>query len=186
MAGESDDLYADLRRRPHPADALQRQPPVLLQQFFNSEIDLDRELAARFGAIPLMSQSSFQTTRGRVHHGTAVLASQDGAAGLRIEVDGASRALSFTYTLGSMIGVGFAPPRIGDADRAAFLDTVRAGEELVFLWGPPRWEKDYLIFSPHKYALFVYAFSPRQTEAAARLTNDVSTRLLDWLDTTWR
>lgn len=171
--------------RPGGRDVLQNDAPLLLEQYFRSEIDLDRELASRFGAMPLMSQCSVRMTGAKVRRGVAMLAAQDGSAGLRVEIDGSTRALSLTFTLGAMLGWTFAPPRLSDLDRTAWLEAMRKGEAIVFLWGPLRWSGDYLIFAPGRHTTNVYAFSARGAEAGVRLTPEVAGRLLGWMERLW-
>jgi hypothetical protein len=63
----------------------------------------------------------------------------------------------------------------------------RDGGGLAFLWSQARWEQDYLICVVRKYFTEFYAFAPttHNTEAATRLTPDVTTKLLKWLETFW-
>jgi hypothetical protein len=56
----------------------------------------------------------------------------------------------------------------------------------AFLWGPARWDSDYLITVVQPYYTNLYAFSANNFEAAARLTPDVTASLLDWLASQWQ
>jgi hypothetical protein len=181
----TDDRTIPSRSTAPRGDGLVKEPPALLGQYFAKEIDLDRELTARFGTVPLLSQFNARVTGTRVKRATAMLHAQDGAVSLRVEMD-ASRSPTFTFTMGGMLGLGFMPTRLSDMDRAAWVRAMRAPDEpLVFLWGPLRWEQDYLLFSRQKHFTTVFAFSARQTEAAARLTHDALDRLVAWLEKMW-
>jgi len=167
-------------------DLLQKAPPLVLQQYFNGEVNLERELASRYPAMPLMSLSSFRTTGLNPRRGVALLATQDGAASLRVEVNGETRAVSFVFAIGSMLGLGFSPLRLSDLDRGQWLDAMRAQEAASFLWGQARWEQDYVIATPGRHFYSFYAFSNHGHEAAARVTTEITGKLLDWLDQMWR
>jgi len=169
-----------------PRDLLQKAPPLILQQYFNGEINLERELASRYPAMPLMSLSNFRTTGMKPRRGVALLSTQDGAASLRVEVNGETRAISIIYAISSMLGVGFSPLRLSELDRGQWLDAMRAQEAISFLWGQARWEQDYLIVTPGRHFYSFYAFSNRGNEAAARATAEITGKLLDWLDKVWR
>jgi hypothetical protein len=56
---------------------------------------------------------------------------------------------------------------------------------LAFLWGPARWERDYLICIARRYFTNLYAFSANSFEASIRMTPKVTGQLLDWLDLFW-
>lgn len=181
-----------LNRRQHVAtpryenDEVQIDAPWLLDQYFDGEIDLDRELTARFPNMPLMSLFHARSLGKRKKRQVAALSAQDGSASILVEVDVASRALHFTFTLGSMLGLRFQFDLLSPLDRERWLDMLRSGDEaLSFLWGQSRWEADYLICAAHRHYTNVFAFSASHTEAAARLTPDVTRRLLDWLQLCW-
>ncbi len=167
-------------------DLLQKSPPLILQQHFNGEINLDRELASRYPAMPLMSLSNFRATGMKPRRGVALLSTQDGAASLRFEVNGETRAVSLVFTFGSMLGLGFSPLRLSELDRGQWLDAMRAQEAVSFLWGQARWEQDYLITTPGRHFYSFYAFSNRGSEAAVRVTTEITGKLLDWLEKMWR
>lgn len=165
-------------------DVFAREAPLLLQQFLNGEVDLDRELSARYGQMPLLSLMHIHEAQGR--RAASILGAQDGSAGLVVEVDLETRTAQFTFTWGAMLGLRFAPTRMSDADRAHWLEQMRrASGDAVFLWGARRWESDYLIWSARRHFTNCYAFSPAGGEAAVRLTHEVTRRLLDWLEACW-
>jgi hypothetical protein len=85
-----------------------------------------------------------------------------------------------------MLALRFQMFALSDLDREAWLDKMHLGDDRVsFLWSATRWDADYLIASAHRYTTHLYAFSPHQSEAAARLTPDVTRKLLDWLEARW-
>jgi hypothetical protein len=173
-------------------DMPNRDAPWALQQYLNGQIDLDKELGSRFPAMPLMSQIHDRTYGERTKHALATIATQDGAASLLVDVDGSTRAVQFTFVLNSMIGLKFIPAKMSDADRAHWLDAMRRSQyerrpsDVAFLWGPARWESDYLICVPRKHFTNIYAFSAHHLECAARLTAEVTNKLVDWLDGLWK
>ncbi|MGQ9909564.1 MAG: hypothetical protein ACUVS2_12080 [Candidatus Flexifilum sp.] len=157
-----------------------KEPPTWLLAAMNGESGLDRDWAARYPQMPLMTQIRFET-------GMATLATQDGAAGMSVIVDAETRQLAVTYTLGGMLGLRFTTARLSDADRTRWIALMRQpGVEPIFLWGQARWETDFLIFSARTYYVNVYAYSPRGVEAAARLTVDVTRALVEWIAARWR
>lgn len=169
-------------------DSQQRQAPWALQQYLNGQIDLDRELMRRFPGTPVMSQIHTHNY-GELAHGLAHIATQDGATSLMVEADGGTHAAQFTFLASSMVGLKFNPARLSNTDRRHWLDTLRRAEkpgEIAFLWGASRWESDYLICAPRRYFTNVYAFSPLHVEAAARLTREVTLRLVEWLEGFWQ
>jgi hypothetical protein len=174
---------AELEQRAGVRDVLQKDPPLILQQHFNHELDLDRELASRYSAMPLMSVIAFRAAIGKAKRGIAMLSTQDGAAGLRIEVD--SGIMTWTFTLSSMLGLSFSPPKLSDLDRSAWRNAMMGDQnEIAFLWGQARYEADYVICAPRTHFTNVYAFSAN-SEAAARLTADVTGKLVAWVGKLW-
>jgi hypothetical protein len=163
------------------------ETPWTLQQFFDGEIDLDAELASRFSNIPLMSTISFRRLGSREDREVATIASQDGAAQVVFEADRATQVVQMAFTFGSMLTLRFTLADLSDKDRARWLDLMRREEGgLSFLWGPARWEKDYLICISRKYFTNLYAFSPYNFDAAMRMTPEVTNKLLDWLGRFWQ
>ncbi len=170
-----------------PSDALPTVAPWALQHYFDGEIDLIKELIGRFPQVPVMSLFNAREVGEKTRRAVATMATQDGAAGLVVDLDIPSRAVQFTFILTSMLALRFIPGRLTDADRAQFLEPMR-GEagEVAFLWDQSRWGSDYLIGTTYKSFANLFAFSPQHVEAAVRLTPEVTHRLLDWLDSYWR
>ncbi len=159
--------------------------PWLLRRHLDDEIDLDRELNSRFQAMPVLSTIKFQ--RLDAQHAAAVLTTQDGAAVVRVEVDLQENVVDFVFTLRSMLSLRFSLSELGNSHRAHWLERVRHDQgHPAFLWGPSRWDNDYLIAVSHQYFTNLYAFSSRHVEAAARLSSDVRDQLLDWLTIVWQ
>jgi hypothetical protein len=160
--------------------------PWALQGYFDGEIDLIQELAARYPQMPIMSLFHARGVEGRSPRGVAVIGTQDGAASLVVEIDVHSRAIQFSFILGSLLGLRFRPGALSRLDRAAWIEPIRReGGEVAFLWNAKRWEQDYLICSASKTFTYLFAFSPSGTQAAARLTPEATRRLLDWLAGYW-
>jgi hypothetical protein len=172
-------------------EKMNRDAPWVLQQYLQGQIDLDKELASRFPAMPVMSQIHVHAYGGKVNRSMATIATQDGAASLLVDVDSSTRGVQFTFQLNSMIGLKFSPGRLSDMDRAHWMDTMRRSQterrpgDIAFLWGAMRWESDYLICAARKHFTNIYAFSPHHIECATRLTEEVTNQLLDWLDGYW-
>jgi hypothetical protein len=168
------------------ADASLGDIPWLWSQFMEGEVDLHEELASRYPNQPLMSLIQLRDLPGSSPRGLATLATQDGAASLRVEVDGTTRATQFAFTHSSMLTLRFDLTGISQLDRDEWLQNMqRENGDLVFLCGKARWRADYLICTPRKHFANLYAFSPLQKEAAARLTADVTRKLTAWLATYW-
>lgn len=161
--------------------------PWVLQQFFNGEIDLDVELSQRFQNMPVMATVNFRTMGVKSKRGVATLAAQDNSAHIMIDVDAISKVAQFSFSFGSMLTLRFTLDELSDVDRMRWLELMRRKEGgLTFLWGPSRWEQDYLICTVRRYYTNLYAFSPHNFEAVARLTPDVTKKLMDWLDDFWK
>ena len=198
MTDSSDDFTISPRKRQldtvtqfsndsSASDALPRVAPWVLQQYFDGEIDLNKELAVRFPQIPVLAMINLREVGTRMPRGVAVMPTQDGAASLQVEVDAPSRAVQFTFIHSSMQALRFFPGKLTPTDRAQWLEPMRRElGEVAFLWDQSRWENDYLIGVAHKNFTNLFAFSPHHIEAAARLTPEVTHKLLDWLQTYWQ
>ena len=189
---------ATIARRPRPIQAESAEEPastsaapppgapLILQHFFDGAIDLDKELTARFANMPLLSVVRVRQFGGRVRSGAALMTAQDGSAAILVELDAASKDMMFTYTFAGMLGLSFQLSALSDMDRAHWIDPMRReGGEIAFLWNQSRWENDYLICAAHKHHTNLFAFSSHHTQAAARLTTDVSRKLLTWIAGYW-
>lgn len=161
--------------------------PVTLQQFFTGEIDLDTELAKRFANAPLMSDVSLHPKQLTTHarRSSAIMKTQDGSATLSFDMHLQTGELEVTFTLASMLSLRFHLGLLEKTDRARWLELMRRNSGIAFLWSKERWEKDYLIFVVRENFARVYAFSPQRFEAGARITLDVVSKLIDWLETHW-
>jgi hypothetical protein len=160
--------------------------PWALAQYFDGDIDLGHELAAHFPQMPLLSQISFRVQGAKQRHPIATISTQDGAAGLRVEIDPGTRAAHFIYTFNSMLALRFSLNGLSDLDRAHWLEPFKREQgEVAFLWGAQRFRSDYVIAVPHKMYTNLFAFSPHHTEAAARLTVEVSRKFIAWIEPLW-
>ncbi len=161
--------------------------PWLLESYFYAEIDLSKELSSRFPQMPLMSLIYFRETGVKVRSAVATISTQDGAASLVVHLDPPSKATQFTFILNSMLALRFSLNGLNDRDRKHWLQEMRGERsEPAFLWDEGRWQRDYLIGVSQKHFTSLFAFSPHHVEAAARLTGDVSRKLIDWLDGYWQ
>ena len=162
-------------------------PPWVLEQFFDGQIDLEDELGRRFHNMPVMATIKFRALGAHDMREMASLAAQDGSAQVTVSADRRTRAISVVYTLGGMLSLRFQFDQLSNKDRVHWLNLVRRETGgLAFLWSAVRWNGDYLICDSRRYFTNLYAFSPRQIEAAARLTPDVATQLFDWLADCWQ
>jgi hypothetical protein len=85
-----------------------------------------------------------------------------------------------------MLTLRFRQDDVSDVDRTRWLELMRREQGgLAFLWGPVRWEKDYIICVVRRYFTNLYAFSPHGFEAGVRMTPDVTRQLLNWLEKLW-
>jgi hypothetical protein len=160
------------------------QVPWILQLHQDGEIDLDKELNNRFSAMPVMS--TIKVRQLDADHGVAMIAMQDGAAVLRVDVDLAENLIEFIFTYQGMLGLKFVINQLGSSQRLNWLQQMRRERgRPVFCWGPNRWQSDYVITVTHPYFTNLYAFSTGSFEAAARLTPGVIQELLDWLEKLW-
>lgn len=170
-----------------PAPSASDETPWILQQFFNGEIDLVEELSTRFPNIPVMSVIHFRSLGKRTGRGVATLVAQDGSAQMVIDADKTTKVIQMSFTLGSMLTLKFTLNELSDLDRSRWLELMRRDHGgMAFLWGPSRWESDYLICVSRKYFINFYAFSPHNFEAAIRMTPDVIRKLLEWLEEFWQ
>lgn len=182
-------LGLELRESGH-SRSLQTTAPLTLQQFFSGEIDLDTDLARRFTNAPLLSHIQFAPRPGEPvrRQASAILSSNDDSTALTVNAlldPDREGALEFTLTLYSALALRFDLAPLVASDRSHWLELMRRPNGIAFLWTRDRWEKPYLIFVVREHFTRMYAFSPRGYEAAARLTPDMSTALLDWLEGLW-
>ena len=162
------------------------QTPWTLQQFFNGEIDLDVELSKRFPNMPMMTSVKFRTLGSKSGRRVATTTTQDGSSSLVIDADMETKAIQLSFTYGSMMTLRYSLINLNDIDRSRWLELMnREQGGLAFLWGPSRWQDDYLICIGRKYFTNLYAFSPNQFESAVRLSPGVISDLLQWLDDIW-
>lgn len=162
-------------------------PPWTLQQFFNGEIDLDIELSKRFPNVPVMSTIHFRGLGTRNGRGVATLSTGDGSASVVFDADAATRIVQVSFTFGSMLTLRFTLDELSDMDRSRWVELMRREQGgLAFLWGPARWQHDYVICIARKYFTNFFAFSPHNFEAAMRMTPDVTKKLLNWLEEFWK
>lgn len=160
--------------------------PWALQHYFDGEIDLIKELASRFPQIPVMSLIHTRQVGTQTRRGVATLATQDGAASVIVEIDAPSQALQFTFALSSMLALRFTLGKLSVPDREQWIETMRREtSEPAFLWNQERWGSSYIIGAAQKNFTHIFAFSPQNIEAAARLTPEVTRRLVDWLEFYW-
>jgi hypothetical protein len=163
------------------------RPPWPLQQYFDGEVVLDVELGARFPNMPLMSNIHFRELGSRKSRGVATLSTSDGGAQIVIDADSDTHAIQLSFTYGSMLTLRFDLSHLSDADRDGWMSKMRRADSgVAFLWGAARWDRDYVLCLSHKYFTNIYAFSPSQFDSAARVTSEVTRRLLDWLEGYWK
>jgi hypothetical protein len=163
-----------------------RVNPWALQHYFDGEIDLIKELASRFPQIPVMSLIHIRQVGTQTRRGVATLATQDGAASVIVEIDAPSQALQFTFALSSMLALRFTLGKLSVLDREQWIEAMRRESgEPAFLWNEERWGGSYIVGAAQKNFTHIFAFSPQNIEAAARLTPEVTRRLVDWLEFYW-
>ena len=161
--------------------------PWTLQRFFDGEIDLDAELAQRFPNAKMLSTIHFRSMGSKSKRGVATLTSPDGSGQMIVDVDGQTKQMQIAVTYGAMLTLRFTFDQLGDAERLRWVELMRRKEGgLAFLWGPTRWEHDYMICVSRRYFANFYIFSPRNFEAAIRLTPDVMKSLINWLYGFWK
>jgi len=169
---------------------LRHTAPPTLQRFFTGETDLDAELAQRYVHAPLLSHVRFAPMPGEPvrRQTSAYFSSQDDSALMTVgaPVGGHNGAVvELTFTLMSMVGLGFRIDPLTVEDRRRWLALVRRKDGITLLWTRARWEKPYLIFVVRDFYARIYAFAPAGYEAAARLTPDMLAALADWLEAVW-
>jgi hypothetical protein len=182
-------LGMDLRESGH-SRSLPITAPVTLQQFFSGEIDLDSDLARRFLNAPLLSSARLlgEPDETSPRQDTALFSSNDDAAILTVDAHsqhGQEAALEFTFTMYSALALRFRLSPLMATDRSRWLDLMRRANGIAFLWTRDRWEQPYLIFVVREHFARLYAFSPHGFEAAVRLTPDMVTTMIDWLESLW-
>ncbi len=182
-------LAMDLRESGHQR-SMQISAPLTLQQFFSGEIDLDNELARRYSNAALMSHVGFEPKLGAParRQATALFNCQDDSVSMAVDApigDKAEATLEFTFTLYSTLSMSFLLPQLAMADRLRWLELMRRENGIAFLWTRDRWEQPYLIFVIREYFARVYAYSPQGYEAAIRMTPDMVTSLVNWLEGLW-
>jgi len=182
-------LGMDLRESGH-SRSLPITAPIALQQFFSGEIDLDSDLARRFLNAPLLSSARLldRPDESSQRQETALFSSNDDAAILTVDAHsqhGQEAVLEFTFTMYSALALRFRLSPLMATDRSRWLDLMRRANGIAFLWTRDRWEQPYLIFVVREHFARLYAFSPHGFEAAARLTPDMVTTLIDWLESLW-
>ena len=117
----------------------------------------------------------------------ATLSTQDESASLILDADTINKEIQLSFTFGSMITLRFRMSDLSDVDRRHWLELMQREQGgLAFLWGPQRWANDYLICITRKTFSNIYAFSPNNFEAAARLSPQMTDKLLEWLDEVWQ
>ncbi len=165
---------------------IQNSAPLVLQRFFTGEIDLDTELGKRFNGAPLLSEVRLRPEQpADSPRGTARLVSQDDGAVVTVDVNRINGVMELSFTLGAMLSLRFELSNLAEVDRRRWLDLMRRDQGIAFLWSRARWERDYMIFVVRKYNIRAYAFSPTGYEAAIRMTPNVLTRFMDWLEGYW-
>jgi hypothetical protein len=189
---EDEEKSITLKRKeikPQSEDALtgsRDETPWTLQQFFDGEIDLDKELSKRFPIMPPMTTIKFRTLGSRSGRKVATLTTQDANASVIFDADVETKVVQMSFSYGSMLTLRFALSSLNDSDRLRWLELMRREQGgLAFLWGPARWNEDYLICIARKYSTNIYAFSPNNFDAAIRMTNSVTEELLNWLEEIW-
>lgn len=161
--------------------------PWPLQQFFSGDIDLDVELSQRFDNMPVMSRVNFREMGEKTKRGVATLYNQDNSSQVIIDIDSATNMMQIAFTYGSMLTLRFRLTELGDLDRTRWLELMKREKGgLAFLWGPARWDRDYLICVSRHYLTNLYAFSPNGFEAAIRMTPDAAKQVLKWIEGYWK
>ncbi|MDZ4767617.1 MAG: hypothetical protein SGJ24_00675 [Chloroflexota bacterium] len=182
----ADDNTIPSRDRLNDTPAPPTITPWALQSYFDGEIDLIQDLAARYPQTPIMSLFHTRTSGERSPRALATVATQDGAASMILEIDVLSRAIQLSFIMGSLVGVRFRPGALSRLDRAAWIEPMRRETgEVAFLWNARRWEQDYIISAATKTFTYLFAFSSGGNQAAARITPEVTRKLLDWIAGYW-
>ena len=162
------------------------QAPVTIKQFLRGEVDLDTELSRRFANAPLLTSiGRYPEDAQPASRATATMVSQDNFATLTFDLYEDQDLLEATFTVSNMLAQRFHMPEIGSYDKRRWLELMRREGGVAFLWTSQRWDSDYLIFVVRPHFLRLYAFSPHRYEASVRLSHDVATRLINWLEMRW-
>ncbi|MDX2075350.1 MAG: hypothetical protein SFZ02_02885 [bacterium] len=162
------------------------EPPWLLQQFFQGDIKLDEELSGRFPSLPVMSTIKTRIAGTKMPRGVAMLSTQDNSAGVIFDADKISRMVQLSFITNSMLSLRFSLRSLNNVDRARWVTLMKREKGgVAFLWGPKRWEEDYIISVSKRYYTSLFAFSTRHYEAAVRLIPEVTINLVEWLEEFW-
>lgn len=162
------------------------EPPWLLQQFFQGDIKLDEELNGRFPSLPVMSTIKTRVAGTKIPRAVAMLSTQDNSAGVIFDADKASRMVQISFITNSMLSLRFSLRSLNNVDRARWVTLMKREKGgVAFLWGPKRWEEDYIISVSKRYYTSLFAFSTRHYEAAVRLIPEVTISLMEWLEEFW-
>lgn len=176
-----EDIIQEASTNTAPVDA-----PWALQQHFDGEINLEAELARRFPEMAVMPHIKIRPLGEGQRREVATMTTADNAAHAVIDADLLTGNLILSFTLSSMLTLRFSLHDISPRMRQRWLDLMRRPEGgVAFLWGPARWESDYLACVVHKYYTNLYCFSPNNFEAGIRMTNIVTEKLVDWLVQVW-
>lgn len=180
-------LARELRDSGHQR-TIQITAPITLQQFFAGEIDLDAELASRFVNAPLLAHARFSGQPNERRPAGGIFSSQDDSNVMTIDAFADyndQAAVEITFTLFSSLAMRFRLPALSTVDRRRWIELMRRKDGIAFLWTLSRWEQPYLIFVVREFFARLYAFSPQGIEAAARMTPDMVTLLVNWLESIW-
>ncbi len=181
----------DLSRQPQtgPSDTVETERAILESLLADAS-----QLPRRFAGAPVMSVLKQWPGKGIVapHYRSAVLVTQDDAAGLTFEVSGHSQNVETTVTfyLMAMLGLQFDLCGLTHARKRTWLDNMhRALAEKdntpIFLWTDVRWRGDYLVFIVERAFVYIHAFSPRRRQAVARIVLSCAHELFEWFEAQW-
>jgi hypothetical protein len=178
-------IVHDLRASGH-IHTFHKSAPPFLQHYLRLEADLDDELASYAMASPLMSSLSLkpQRPRGDESRMIARLSSQDTGSTMEVAFYPEVDTLTAAFTVKSMLTLRFKFAHLDLDERRAFLEMMHRDNGIAILWTPERWEQDYMIFVKQEVFTRAYAFSG-QFDASARLTNEATGDMLDWLERCW-
>ena len=178
-------IVHDLRVSGH-VHTFHKSAPPFLQHYLRLETDLEEELAGHSMSSPLMSSLSLSPKRpkGDEERMIARLSSQDTGSTMEIGIYPEMDTMTAAFTVKNMLTLRFKFPHLDLDERRGFLEMMRRDEGIVVLWTRERWEQDYMIFVKKKVFTRAYAFSSN-FEALARMTNEATGNLLDWLERCW-
>jgi hypothetical protein len=178
-------IVHDLRVSGH-IHTFHKSAPPFLQHYLRLETDLDDELAALAMASPLMSSLSLSPQRPRGDETRMIgrLSSQDTGSTMEIGVYPENDTMTVSFTVKNMLTLRFKFPHLDLDERRSFLEVMHRDSGIAILWTRERWEQDYMIFVKQEVFTRAYAFSS-SFEALARLTNEATGDLLDWLERCW-